>query len=254
MANVLVDDIYLTQIADGIRKARGQTKIIYIPTEVPVDPKKYSSTPNATGFDTYSGGYGNNKSLLDTVTIDGAASLEITVQYQTESTNYDWLYIVEGTVTSMPSSGTKYGGTTKTTKTLSITGDTVTFCFRSDSSNDSYLGYYAEITGLDADGNVIGTGQTEIIDIPTVVPNTFRPSEMGSALEGLSSFSLTSAATGEVMGIPEGTAVSDLALPSDMFASAATGMLPTVYYGVASSVLALASSMFASTAVGEVTE
>lgn len=254
MANVLVDDIYLAQIAEGIRKARGATKIIYIPTEVPIPAKKTSSTTNATGFDTYSGGYGNNVSKLDTVTIDGAASLEVTVQYQTESTNYDWLYIVEGTVTSMPSSGTKYGGTTKTTKTLTFTGDTVTFCFRSDSSNDSYLGYYAEITGLDADGNVIGTGETEIIDIPTVVPNTFKPSEMGPALDGLSSFSLTSTAVGEVAAIPEGTATSELILSSNMFNCEAVGILPTVYQGVASSVLTLASDMFTSTAVGELTE
>ena len=181
MANVLVDEAHLISIADGLRRAKGATKIVYVPTEVPILLKKYSSTPNATGFGAFSGGYGNSTTLFDTVTIPGAAQLQVTVQYQTESTNYDWLYIVEGEVTSLPSSGTKYGGTKLTTKTLTFAGDTITFCFRSDTSNDSYLGYYAEITGQDEDGNVIDSGDTTIVDIPTEVPNTFLPGEMALA-------------------------------------------------------------------------
>ena len=181
MANVLVDEDALISIAEGLRRARGATKIIYVPTEIPVPLTKYSGTPNATGFDEYSGGYGNSKSYLDTVTIPGAAKLQVKVQYQTESTQYDYLYIVKGTVTSIPSSGTKYGGNTKTTKELEFDGDTITFCFKSDSSNDSYLGYYAEIGGLDANGNVIGTGETTIVDVPTEVPNTFRVCDMALA-------------------------------------------------------------------------
>lgn len=183
MANVLVEEACLTNIAESLRRARGKAaiEIVYVPTEVPVPQVKYSSTPNATGFDTHSGGYGDNQQLFDTVTIANAAQLRVKVQYQTEDTQYDWLYIVPGTVTSMPSSGTKYGGNTKSTEILTFDGDTVTFCFRSDSSNSDYLGYYAEVTGLDADGNVLVTGETTIVDVPTEVPIKFRPCDMALA-------------------------------------------------------------------------
>lgn len=181
MANVLIDETCLVAIAEGLRRAKGATKTIYVPTEITVPLVKHSSTPNATGFDTYSGGYGDNQTLFDTVTIPNATKLQVKVQYQTESTSYDWLYIVSGEVTSMPSSGTKYGGDTLTTTTLTFDGDTITFCFRSDNGTSNYLGYYAEITGLDADGNVIDTGETTIVDVPTEVPNTFRVCDMALA-------------------------------------------------------------------------
>lgn len=181
MANVLVEEEYLIRIAESLRRAKGETKIVIVPTDVPVPLTKYSSTPNATGFGAYSGGYGDNKALFDTVTIPGAAQLQVKVQTQTENTNYDWLYIVEGEVSSMPSSGTKYGGSALSTRTLTFTGDTITFCFRSDSGVSNYLGYYAEITGFDADGNVIGTGETVTEYIPTEVPNIFRPCDMALA-------------------------------------------------------------------------
>ena len=183
MANVLVEESSLVAIAEGLRRAKGKaaTKIVYVPTEVAVEAVKYSSTPNATGFGTYSGGYGNNQNLFDTVTLFGASKLQVKVQYQTESTSYDWLYIVPGEVTTMPSSGTQYGGSTTTTKTLTFDGNTVTFCFRSDGSNDSYLGYYAEITALDADGNVLEEGSTVTVDIPTEVPIKYRVCDMALA-------------------------------------------------------------------------
>lgn len=176
MANVLVEEAHLISIADSLRGIFGETKTIMVPTKVPIEPVKYSSTPNATNFDTYSGGYGNSKTYIDTITITGATKLRVKVQYQTESTNYDYLYIVKGTVTSTPSSGTKYGGSAKTTKTIEFDGDTITFCFKSDGSNDQYLGYFAEITGLDASGNVLSGEIT--VDLPTEVPRTFRPCDM----------------------------------------------------------------------------
>lgn len=99
-----------------------------------------------------SSGYGNSKAITDVVTIDGAESLDITITYQTESTSYDWVCIYDNSVTPSTSNyGSsitgKLGGTTKTTKTYTINGDTAQFYFKSDGSVCNYYGYYAVITG-----------------------------------------------------------------------------------------------------------
>jgi uncharacterized repeat protein (TIGR02543 family) len=95
-------------------------------------------------------GYGNNQSVTDVVKIEGAQSLEVTITCQTESTSYDWVCVYDGSVT--PSSSNygssisgKLGGTTKTTETFIVPGDTVQFFLRSDSSQCSYYGYYATV-------------------------------------------------------------------------------------------------------------
>ena len=108
-----------------------------------------------------------------TVTIPGADKLTITVDYQSESTSYDWLYIYKGSIAASSSadSGTggtlvnssKLGGSTKTTgKTFEVEGDTVTFVWRTDSSGNSYYGYYATITGTSKST----TYYTETTDVP----------------------------------------------------------------------------------------
>ena len=112
---------------------------------------KISKTANVSSDGTtYSGGYGNNQTITDTVTIPGAEQLTITITYATESTSYDWVCVYDNTVTPSVSNYSssisgKLGGRTKTTKTFTISGDTVQFFFKSDSSNDSYFGYYAVV-------------------------------------------------------------------------------------------------------------
>ena len=122
---------------------------------------KYSHTPNINDAGTANGNYGNNLSLNQVITIPGASSLNISLTYQTESTSYDWVSFWAGNYPSYTASsnyssgvqwsgtgstGGKYGSTTKTTLSGSISGDTVTFGFRSDSSVVNY-GYYAVISG-----------------------------------------------------------------------------------------------------------
>ncbi len=92
----------------------------------------------------------------DTVTIDGAESLEVEIKYQTYSSSRSWVTVNDGDTTPSTSnysssvSGKLYG-TTITTKTYTITGDTVKFFFYNYYSNTSsysnYLGYYAKIKG-----------------------------------------------------------------------------------------------------------
>ena len=94
--------------------------------------------------------------ITDTVTIEGADSLEVTITYQTYSSSRSWVTVNDGDTTPSTSnysssvSGKLYG-TTITTKTYTITGDTVKFFFYNYYSNtksySNYLGYYAKIKG-----------------------------------------------------------------------------------------------------------
>lgn len=187
MANVVIDDSNLSAIGDALRYKLGDTRIekryvetIHHPETFKDMKPKIAKTPNAVGFATRNGGYGNNKEYTETVTIEGATSLRIDVAYQTESTSYDYLVINHGP--------TKYGGTTLTRKSIAVNGDTVTFTFKSDSSNDGYLGYYAEVLGMDANGNILQDvipPWDEDIYEDVVVNNVFKPRDMAPAIKSM---------------------------------------------------------------------
>ena len=124
--------------------------------------RKTSKTDNVNedGSD-YSGGYGNNVSKTEVVTIPGATELKVTITYQTESTSWDWVCMWEGAHPEYTAkdnySSSKVGklGGSKTTKEYTVTGDTVTFGFRSDGSGDNYFGYYAVV---EAGGAIVKNG------------------------------------------------------------------------------------------------
>ena len=108
--------------------------------------------------------YGNNVAKNQVVTIPGAESLKVTITYQTESANCDWVCLYEG-LDITPDRGNygqsksgKLGGTTKTTKEFTIQGDTVQIFFRSDGSVSDYYGFYAVVEG-EGSGNAIVTGE-----------------------------------------------------------------------------------------------
>jgi hypothetical protein len=113
---------------------------------------KYAHTSNINDSGTASTtDYGNNVTNTQVVTISGSTELEVTITYQTESTSYDWVCIFQGAHSDYTAQTSGYlyklGGTTKTTKTYTISGDSVTFAFRSDSSQSAYYGYYAVVKG-----------------------------------------------------------------------------------------------------------
>ena len=112
---------------------------------------KISKTSNVSDDgSTYTGGYGENKTLTDKITILGATELKVTITYATEGASLDWVCVYDGSVTpsannySNSISG-KLGGKTKTTTTYNIPGDTVQFFFRSDGYSSNYYGYYAVV-------------------------------------------------------------------------------------------------------------
>ena len=115
---------------------------------------RISKTSNVSddGLTFDSTGYGNNQVFTDVITISGAENLEVTITYATESATYDWVAIYDGTVTPSASNYSssisgKLGGKTQTTKTYTLTGDTVQIFFKSDSSVSNYYGYYATVKG-----------------------------------------------------------------------------------------------------------
>lgn len=119
---------------------------------------KYSHTSNIKNNGNASGTYASNLATTDTVKIDGAKKLKVEVWVSTESASYDWLELrdANGTKLTKDANGTaigssgKLGGGGSTKKPSSsqvfyITGDTVQFYFKSDSSGN-YYGYYAIVT------------------------------------------------------------------------------------------------------------
>ena len=184
---VLVNESSLVNIANAIRGKIGDVHIEY-ETQTGHPPlTKISKTSNATSHTQHSGGYGNSQSIYDEVTISGASSINITLSYQTEGETFDYVQVCQGSKSQFNSSVTKYGGKTLTKKTLTFSGDTVTFYFKSDGSGNDYLGYYAEITGVDANGNTIKDYNSPPIEIqvPIEVPNVFRPNQMATAISSI---------------------------------------------------------------------
>lgn len=165
MAKYSIEDTTLINIADAIReKNTGKIRI----NEVVVGTDT-SKTHNATGFDSYNGSYNNNLGVSDTVRIPGATKIKVKIAYQTESTNYDYVIITPG----VGDATAKLGGTTRKEEEFEFPGtDTVTFKFISDSSNGSYLGYYAEITGVEEEEIDLGISE-------------YFPAEMAEAIRAI---------------------------------------------------------------------
>lgn len=184
---VLVNESSLVNIANAIRSRTGGDVRIEYETQIEHPPiTKISKTKNATSHTGYNGDYGNNQSVYDEVTIPGASSINITLSYQTEGERFDYVQVCQGSKSQFNSSVTKYGGKTLTKTTLTFSGDTVTFYFKSDGSGSSYLGYYAEITGVDENGNIIKDYDNPIeTQVPIEVPNVFRPSQMATAISSI---------------------------------------------------------------------
>ena len=184
MALVTINDKHLTDIANALRTHYGETKIIR-QEEVRESPMVVSKTPNATGFGAHSGGYGNNTAFYDVVKIPGASTIKVKMAYCTEGASFDYVKVASGELTSMPSSAVAYGGKTLKEVELEFSNtDVITFYFKSDGSNDKYLGYYAECRGYDADGN---PAKTTIVISEEEVPNTYKVSDFSTAIANISS-------------------------------------------------------------------
>ncbi len=79
-------------------------------------------------------------------TFEGAKSLIVILDYQTESTNYDYFLIYDSnTSTTGINNNKKYGGSTRTQETITINSNYIKITFKSDSSVNNYYGLRAII-------------------------------------------------------------------------------------------------------------
>ena len=148
--------------------------------EVDKPAEKYSHTANIDDTGKATDTYADSISTNDVVTFPGASKLHVKLYYSTESTKYDWTCVWAGnhadytaknnySSSKLGSASGKIGGGAKTSMSGAtvaegdIDGDTVTFGFRSDSSG-AYYGYYAVVTGYNANGNAITQKVKEITD------------------------------------------------------------------------------------------
>gem|GEM_PF-3191079 len=111
---------------------------------------KYSHTSNINDKGEQDGNYDNGLDTKETVKIDGAKKLKVTLKYNTEN-GYDFVYVFKNADDTEPMTITegeeeislKLSG--EDTKTFEVEGDSVTFGFTSDSGVNGY-GYYATVT------------------------------------------------------------------------------------------------------------
>jgi hypothetical protein len=89
MAQYAIEDTTMTALANSVRAVSGAT--VLEDGMVFQDTVFISKTTNATGFDTYSGEYGNSKTVYDVITIPGASKIVVDMAYQSESTSYDYV-------------------------------------------------------------------------------------------------------------------------------------------------------------------
>ncbi|MBR6400623.1 MAG: InlB B-repeat-containing protein [Firmicutes bacterium] len=111
---------------------------------------KYSHTSNINDKGEQDGDYDNGLDTKETVKIDGAQKLKVTLKYNTEN-DCDFVYVFKNADDTEPMTITedekeislKLSG--EDTKTFEVEGDSVTFGFTSDGGVNAY-GYYATVT------------------------------------------------------------------------------------------------------------
>lgn len=76
--------------------------------------------------------------------IPKAKSLTVVLDYQTQSTTYDYIYLYDkdGNIVN----NKKYGGSTRKTETITVPGDIVTIKFTTNGSLNNYYGFKATVT------------------------------------------------------------------------------------------------------------
>ena len=175
ISSALVNDYYLNTVTGYIYKcttggAASSAKWAYVSKFIDsrLGPVGYAHTPNVNDYGIQSGGYGDNYTNTQVVTVPGATELKVDLTYQTESLSYDWVCVYEGNHPEYTAQTAGYlkklGGNTKTSVSFTVPGDSVTFAFRSDTSNSNYYGYYAvvsvELQSTAAELNYLHTSET----------------------------------------------------------------------------------------------
>ena len=84
--------------------------------------------------------------IIGELTFEGAKTLTVILDYQTESTNADYFLIYDSsTSTTGINNNKKYGGSTRTKETITINSNYIKITFKSNDSNTNYFGLKAII-------------------------------------------------------------------------------------------------------------
>lgn len=167
MALYSIKEETLTGIGDALRRKYGEThkEPLYLDYVV-------SSSNNITSADGVNSGF-SNVAYENTITIPNAVRLFVKLTYiAAEHLMPNYVFTINNTVYSTNSH-------TKTYSEINLDGDTVTFKYTTSGKGTHC--YYAEISGYDADGNIILNDTGETVD----VPNTYKSSEMAQAIDDI---------------------------------------------------------------------
>ncbi len=84
--------------------------------------------------------------IIGELTFEGAKSLTVILDYQTESTNADYFLIYDSSSsTTGINNNKKYSGSTRTKETITINSNYIKITFKSNDSNTNYFGLKAII-------------------------------------------------------------------------------------------------------------
>ena len=197
MARYSIEDTTLIGMADALRRRHGETRWGTYIEEVEVPSVSILKTPNATGFDSYEGLYADptkEETIYEGITIPGAHTIKAKVAFQ--KTDDDYLYIAPGYATDyyswkeiedlseriMPDYS--YGGIKISEFTFENTNSVTLFLMSYKRGTKDALGYYAEVWGLDADGNLL---ESQIIEVEKEgeIKNTFNPLNMAELIDSI---------------------------------------------------------------------
>lgn len=82
-------------------------------------------------------------------TFEGATSLTVTLEYQTYTPSWDYITLYDNATSTTPINNKKYGGSTRTTETITVNGNYIKIVFTTASystSRGNYYGFKATIT------------------------------------------------------------------------------------------------------------
>lgn len=202
-----IEETTLTNIGDALRRKHGETKMGTVMEDLLVPASVISKTPNATGFDTWEGSYRDREEwdfedstyyyIFNVVHIPTAKSVSIKYKYELERISpYDTIAVGNGdckNITEWYANGNAtaseiYGSSDGyLEKTIEDT-DTITFRIKIPKENVATLvnklGYYAEVWGLDENGNPL---EEEVIqvEVEKEVLNTYSSAEMADAIDAI---------------------------------------------------------------------
>lgn len=174
----------LTDIADALRRKHGETEWITVTEQREYAGFVVSKSEGSTGFGSYGGGF-KAGAIAQVIEIPQATSLKVNIEMKFP-TGYSSVLIAKGiyNVDDFPRLVTENNYTNKNGEHIFDSVNTITIYYNDGYAASGNYGYYAEITGLDAEGNLVDTA-TMNVEVEKEVKNTYQSSEMAQAIDDI---------------------------------------------------------------------